>query len=382
MKTILIYGTGSYVLGNRHVKAVILPSILNFLISNQIKSKLVFIKKSNTNYSEIDKKIKSILSSFKIKITYEIFSLDIMKNNEILNLYKKENIFCSIISTPDNDHYNIAIDCFKNKIDIIVVKPLVLNSKQNEKLIKLSKKNNCVGFVDYHKRFDRQSKLIKEYNLNNIKSLYLIDINYSQKKIVSTELFNWVSKSNILNYLGSHYIDFVYHTSNYKPKSVMAIGTKKYLIKKKINTYDSIICLIKWVRGKDQFILNLKVNWIDPKNESSMSDQRVVMYYTNSKILSDQKNRGFYISTDNNNFESINPDFNQVYSNKKNSRLSYEGYGYESIFTFLTLINQKANKKQINYKEYSNIEHSMIVSKVLEASQRSLNNKSKWIEID
>ena len=51
----------------------------------------------------------------------------------------------------------------------------------------------------------------------------------------------------------------------------------------------------------------LENSWIDPLKESSMSDQKVTLYYTNSKIVSDQKNRGFYITDDYNEFGSVNP---------------------------------------------------------------------------
>ena len=204
---------------------------------------------------------------------------------------------------------------------------------------------------------------------------------YSQKKIVSCNIFDWVEKSNILNYLGSHYIDFVSHTSGFIPKSVMAIGIKKYLFSKKINTFDSIICLVKWGNGKNEFIMNLKTNWIDPLYETSMSDQKVIMHYTNSKIISDQKNRGFYVSSDTNNFESLNPDFNQKYEPVSNNNNVYQGYGIDSIVTLLEQIQKKIQKVKFNYQDYPNIEQSLVVSKVLEGASKSLKNNSTWVKI-
>ena len=260
-------------------------------------------------------------------------------------------------------------------------KLLVTISKQNQELINISKENKCIGFVDYHKRFDKHSKLIKKINLKNIKNLFLIDINYSQKKIISRDIFDWSSKSNVLNYLGSHYIDFVYNTSGYKPYSVMAYGSKNYLKNKNINTYDFIVCLVKWKKNNHSFLLNLKTSWVDPNNETSMSDQNVTMHYTNSKIVSDQKNRGLYISSDTDNYESINPDFNQKFSSLHRNIINYEGYGFSSIETFLVQIYDFIHNKKIDYDFYPNLEQSMIVTKVLEAAKTSLNNKSQWIEI-
>ena len=56
MQTI-IYGTGSYVLGNKYVKPVILPAVLTFIKKKFIKSKFDFIKTSS-NRSKINNSIK------------------------------------------------------------------------------------------------------------------------------------------------------------------------------------------------------------------------------------------------------------------------------------------------------------------------------------
>lgn len=379
MKSILIYGTGSYVLGNKIIKPVILPSILNYIKFSNLNYNLVFIKNKKNKISYIVNSIEKIFREYNISLPYKIHFLKKQKNSEIISSYK--DIFCSIISIPDNEHFKVTKLCLQQGIDVIVVKPLVTNVNENKILINIAKKNNCLGFVDYHKRFDKHSMLIKNFNNKQINQLYLIDISYSQKKLVATKVFNWTEKTNVLNYLGSHYIDFVYHTTGFKPSSVMAIGTKKYLINKNINTYDSIICLIKWKKGKNSFILNLKTNWIDPIKETSMSDQKVTLFYTNGKIISDQKDRGFYLSSDQNDYESINPDFNQKFNFNNNLLNDYQGYGFKSISTFLNLINLKRNNKKFKYEMYPNLEQSLIVSMVLEAASKSLRNKSKWIEI-
>lgn len=164
MQTIIIYGTGSYVLGNKYVKPVILPSILSFLKKNNLNANLIFIKKTISNMIKTRNSIKKIVNDFNIKIKYEIYDLENNNNFEILTKLEKLDILFSIISVPDKQHFELASQCLKKFIDIIVVKPLVTSVSENLKLINLAKKNNCLGFVDYHKRFDMHSKLIKEYN--------------------------------------------------------------------------------------------------------------------------------------------------------------------------------------------------------------------------
>ena len=194
MQTIIIYGTGSYVLGNKYVKPVILPAVLTFIKKNSLKVNLIFIKKTSSNRSKINNSIKKIISDFDLKIKCEIYNLENLNNLEILNKLKKLKILFSIISVPDNQHFQLAYQCLKKFINIIVVKPLVTSTSDNLKLINLSEKNNCLGFVDYHKRFDKHSMLIKEYNADKKNELYLIDINYSQKNI-PINVFNWSENS-------------------------------------------------------------------------------------------------------------------------------------------------------------------------------------------
>ena len=381
MQTIIIYGTGSYVLGNKYVKPVILPSILSFLKKNNLNANLIFIKKTISNITKTRNSIKKIINDFNIKIKYEIYDLENNNNFEILTKLEKLDILFSIISVPDKQHFELASQCLKKFIDIIVVKPLVTSVSENLKLINLAKKNNCLGFVDYHKRFDMHSKLIKEYNYDKKNDLYLIDINYSQKKNIPINVFNWTEETNILNYLGSHYLDFVSHTTSFKPTYVMAIGIKKLLIKKNCNTYDSIVCLVKWKNKSHEFLLNLKTSWIDPLKDTAMSDQKVTLYYTNSKIISDQKNRGFYISDDLNDYESINPDFNQTFKDIINKSKSYEGYGFKSLISYMEMILNKSKITNSELKNLPTLQSSLAVSQILDAASKSLKNKSKWIKI-
>ena len=56
MKKILIYGTGSYVLGNTYIKPVILPAIYKFIQKFKYEFEIIFIKKSSKNIKLTKKK--------------------------------------------------------------------------------------------------------------------------------------------------------------------------------------------------------------------------------------------------------------------------------------------------------------------------------------
>ena len=111
------------------------------------------------------------------------------------------------------------------------------------------------------------------------------------------------------------------------------------------------------------------------------SDQKVTLYYTNSKIVSDQKNRGFYITDDYNEFESVNPDFNQTFKSIRDNSKTYEGYGFKSLITFMELILNKNQISKNEYKNFPTLQNSLVISQILEAAKKSLTNNSKWIKI-
>ena len=125
------------------------------------------------------------------------------------------------------------------------------------------------------------------YNLHNLilKDSYVnsklgdtlyFNVEYSQRKIIPEKIFkNWADNTNILQYLGVHYIDLVYFITGARPIRVLAMGQKNWLIKRGVNTYDSIQCFIEWemIDGK-RFNQPIIVNWIDPETSTAMSDQK------------------------------------------------------------------------------------------------------------
>ena len=132
--------------------------------------------------------------------------------------------------------------------------------------------------MNFHKRYDKQNILSRDkINKGEIGDLLNINVSYSQKKINPEIVFKkWADKTNILQYLGIHYIDLVYFLTKAKPLRVMAIGQKYYLKSKiKKNIYDSIQCIILWsTNSRLNFTQSISVNWIDPNCSSAMSSQK------------------------------------------------------------------------------------------------------------
>ena len=169
-----------------------------------------------------------------------------------------------------------------------------------------------------------------------------------------------------------------------RPVRVMAIGQVNYLKSKlKKNIYDSIQCIIVWEeKNKNNFTQTLSVNWIDPNSSSAMSEQNYIITGSRGNISCEQKKRGLTLTTDDHGINDINPDFciNYLIGNK----LKFDGYGIKSIKTFLydlvNFQNQKTTLKNIENTRPT-FSQSLVSTKLIEAANKSLKSKSKWIFI-
>lgn len=212
------------------------------------------------------------------------------------------------------------------------------------------------------------------------------NVEYSQRKIVPEKIFRkWANKTNILQYLGTHYIDLVYYITKAQPVRVLATGQKNWLKRKKINTYDSMQCFVEW-KTKSNIIFNqtLVVNWIDPNNSSAMSNQKIKFCGTKGNFESDQKSRGIKIISDSSNFEEPNPDFCQTYS-YDGKHIEWKGYGIYSVLNFLNGIRKIVRKStkfsDLFNKNSASFEDSLVSTAVIEAATKSIKNNSSWQKI-
>ncbi len=382
---IIIFGTGNYVTGRRTSQfGTILPAIFESHNTTKIRE-LILIATTRKSRDLAEKKIKKISKISNIKINYKIILNKKIKS--FVKKYKKdsEDATCAIIATPDHTHYKIAKLCLQNKYHTLVVKPVVNKLSELKDLIKTADLNNVYGAVEFHKRFDRQAQIMKDKYVEGFLGTPLYSwTEYSQRKIVPEKFFkSWVSKNNVFQYLGIHYVDLIRFITKAKPISVMAIGQKKYLKSKNLETDDAIQVIVKWQTKKKQiFTQTLLLNWIDPKFTTAMSDQKLNFVGTLGRIELDQKKRGVMAINENNYIEEINPDFCRMYQEAGFTK--WKGYGIESIKTFikdtLDLENKKIKKNKL-LEIRPSFEESIYSTAVLEAANKSLKKNSSWKKI-
>ena len=384
---IFIIGSGNYVTGRgTDSYGTILPAIYEFNKEKKIVDEVVILTTSKKSAKLAENKNKKIryLSGHNLRV-----KIVVKKNNfkfSTNHTYSRDGISCAIIATPDHTHYKLAKDCLKNKQHCLVVKPVVTKLSELKNLIKLCKKNQVYGAVEFHKRFDKQALILKDkYDSGTIGDPLYSWSEYSQKKIVPEKFFkSWVSKNNVFQYLGIHYVDLIRYVTNSKPKKVIAIGQKNYLKGKNINTPDSIQAIIEWQSPQGiSFTQTLLLNWVDPKNTTAMSDQNFKLVGTKGRIESDQKNRGVRIVEEGSYIEDINPDFCRVYGTTP-GKIRWEGYGIESVKTFLKdIILIKKNKSLLKSLDEvrPTFKEALYSTAVLEAANYSLLHNSVWKKV-
>jgi len=93
-------------------------------------------------------------------------------------MLKNEGLDVVHILTPHYLHHEMAIEAAKCKVNVLVEKPMAINSKDTEKMIRTARDNKVKLGVIYQNRYSPASKLIKVYleqgKLGKIKAVKLI----------------------------------------------------------------------------------------------------------------------------------------------------------------------------------------------------------------
>lgn len=385
---VLVVGAGMYVCGRgTEGMGTILPALV--LAQTQGLIEDIFISAHTFEGASIVKNKNEELNAFMSTNTSVVtFPTSLTIRNSLEEAIEKvPHPRCAIIATPDDTHTEIAIKLMEKGFHLLVVKPLAPTTTEVERLIAIQEKYSTYGMVEFHKRFDRANLKLKEAIVEKRigDPLYFI-IEYSQRKIIPTLIFrNWVEKTNVFQYLGIHYVDIIYFATKAKPKRVMATGQNGYLRDQKIKAFDSVQCTIEWIgENEKSFFSYHHTNWIDPESTTAMSDQRIKVIGTKGRVESDQKNRGLMMVSDSTLVEEPNPDFCQFYL-KENGKKEIQGYGIDSIHTFLKdvaeIINNKKNWKDFEGKRPT-FKDSLIPTRIIEAANKSLEQRFEWINIE
>ena len=383
---IVVIGAGLYVCGKgTSGHGTILPAIFEWKRNNKNLGEVQFVSTSVESAKELSKKAGDLVKKTGVKIKLKTYPQSGSKDNlayrKVLNKIKPPA--CAIVAVPDHLHYQVAKDCLEAGLHTLLVKPFTPTFAEGLDLVKLAQDKSLYGAVEFHKRWDRSNLILRD----KVQSGELGEplncwIEYSQRKSIPLSFFkDWASKTTVLQYLGVHYIDIIRFVTAAVPKRVMALGQKTEIVQHKIETYDSIQCLIEWEMPNGvRFTETLLTSWVDPESSSAKSDQKIKFIGTKGRYEADQKERGIRINTDDIGVKHINPDFCMAYGTE-NGAISWRGYGIESVTTFLNdVVALEEHKKSLSELQIQrpSFQESLISTAVVEAAHLSLDNGSNW----
>ncbi len=383
---IVVIGTGMYVCGRgTDGYGTIMPAIYEWARCGCLGD--IYIAGTHIEgINTVKGKIERLNGLFGLNLEPKYFPGSDTHNPEAYKVAIREipRPACAIVVVPDNFHRDIAGYTIGNNIHTLVVKPLAPTVQEVVELIELQERCGVYGAVEFHKRLDRSNmKLRDTVASGKIGDPLCFIVEYSQRKSIPEEKFkSWVENTNIFQYLGIHYVDIIYFATRAIPNRVMAIGQKNYLSSRGIDNYDSIQVVVEWEMPSGALFSSVFItNWIDPESSSAMSNQRIKVVGTKGRYEADQKKRGICVTSDEEGVEEPNPDFCSMYGSQ-NGEISFQGYGIDSIATFLKDVTQiesgQLKMEDLNCKRPT-FKESIVPTVIIEASNRSIVENGRWI---
>jgi predicted dehydrogenase len=379
---ILVVGTGMYVCGRgTDGFGTVLPAIYEWNKANEIDT--LHIAGTNPNSIEVLKhKQSDIEAAFGTQIDTDYYPTEGVDDQAYLQAAERmDDPCCAMVVVPDHLHHEITANLIKRSIPSLVVKPLAPTVAEVDDLVRLQNEHDVIGAVEFHKRFDRSNRMLRDaYTSGELGDPLYFLVQYSQRKLIPEEQFRtWVERTNIFQYLGPHYVDIIRFVTGAKPVFVSVDGQQGYLAARGYDTYDAIEAMVQW-EGADghAFQSCFVVNWIDPNDSSAMSDQHITYVGTKGRFEADQKRRGIQQISDSTGIMEPNPDFCRAYGTLGTPSYGYEGYGIDSFHRYIDDVRRDFEGEALNLGASDRVvtfEEAKVSTAVVEAVNKALKNK-------
>jgi predicted dehydrogenase len=193
------------------------------------------------------------------------------------------------VATPDPLHAEVILAALKAGAHVLTEKPMCLDIADADQIIALAKKQKRIVAVDMHKRYDPDHLRIREEIKHRIGEPLYGTAYLEEPLQVSTRTFKWVEQSDPFSYVGTHWVDLIYHYYRSKPVSLTAVGQKKRLVRDGINAYDAVQVRVDFANGMS---INFHNNWITPPDFEGPVNQGHEIVGADGKVESDQQYRG------------------------------------------------------------------------------------------
>eukprot|EP00904_Undaria_pinnatifida_P003744 jgi/Undpi1/13370/HiC_scaffold_8.g03029.m1 len=293
---------------------------------------------------------------------------------------------CTVF-TPDDTHFDIAMEAVKRGVHAIVTKPVVKTLEEHRLLHEAAKQAGVLVMVEVHKRFDPIYVDARD-RIRDLGGMSYMYSYMSQPKHQLDTFRAWAGKSSDISYyLNSHHVDFQEWANQgiSRPTRVTAAGSTGVATGSfDIETEDTITLLVEWENFEDgsKGTAVYTSSWVAPKADVH-SQQRFFYMGQKGEINVDQAHRGYTVCKDNEGFKSVNPLF-MKYTPSDGYFSGQTGYGYRSFEAFIDAVRQieagSATAETFD-SSLATIGTTYLTTAILEAGRRSLDAKGRPFDI-
>lgn len=230
-----------------------------------------------------------------------------------VDILKAHPIDILLVATPDHLHAAPVLAGLRAQAHVVVEKPLTLNLEEADEIQAEASRRNLIVGVDMHKRYDPCHRFLFRELVPRLGTLLYARAVLEEPLEVSTQTFQWTSRSNPFSYVGVHWTDLFGHYLGVEPLSLHAVGQKELLRRwshnggqADIDAFDALQVAVDYAGGLRVYYVN---NWINPREFEGPVNQEMEIVGTRGKIEFDQQYRGLRATLSGVGSRTYNPHF-------------------------------------------------------------------------
>jgi len=292
-----------------------------------------------------------------------------------------------VIFTPDDTHFDIAMECIRRGHHVLVTKPIVKTLEQHLALRAAAAEHNVLVAVEVHKRWDPIYADARD-RMRALGDFSFMSAYMSQPKAQLGVFRDWAGRSSDISfYLNSHHVDFTEWCigDRARPVSVVArasTGVAAGLLGRPCE--DSITLLVTWLNlgSGTTGVATYTASWAAPRSDVH-SQQRFFCMTHGGEVTVDQAHRGYTVATDASGFASCNPLFMR-YTPDDGKFVGQHGYGYRSFEAFISAVRsiQAGEAVPSDFEaSLATVNGTLQGTAILEAGRRSLDAGGAEVEL-
>ncbi len=294
---------------------------------------------------------------------------------------------CTVF-TPDDTHFRIAMDAVEHGCHVLIAKPLVKTVEQHQALAAAAEQHNVLVAMEVHKRWDPVYVDARD-RIRTLGDFSFFQSYMSQPKSQLDTFRSWAGRSSDISYyLNAHHIDFnAWAVSTLaRPVRVRASASTGWAEAHGISAEDTITLTVDWINTSSghQATAVYTSSWIAPRSDVH-SQQRFFYMGHGGEVTVDQAHRGYSLATDGDGYASPNPLFMKYTPDADGRFAGQSGYGYRSIADFVDAaraVRDGSRTVDSFTGQLATVHDTVLVTAILEAGRRSLDEDGRIITID